>query len=516
VDYFTHCDSSGQHDLWCNGVEHHEDGYLTDLLSRRTVDYVERMAAQDAPFFISLHYTAPHWPWETRDDAERAPTIKDNLFDLAAGNIHVYRRMIHHMDEGIGWIMDALRRTGQLDDTLVVFTSDNGGERFSDNWPLVGGKMDLTEGGIRVPWIAHWPAVIRPGGVSRQLCMTMDWSATMLAAAGVAAHPGYPLDGVSLLPVLRDAAHQFERPLHWRMNHRDQRALRVEVPEGGRQRVPVQHPAGRARARQPGQEGARAAADDARRLAGLERQHAAHPRGRHDQPGLLLQGHAPALKGFTSTHRQRLGARRVAGLRGHRARPHGRRPVGPGVRAPARRWRHHDLGRRGLPAGQRGVGAGGADLLLAGRHAGGAKARLLARHAAGRRLGRWHGRRALRLGGSRRVQPVLLALHSLLALLQAALARLLRTLGVQAQLLVGGPGHHGGAALAGLVGVERAPAGRVHAFVGLGGGGQGQAQRQGDKSGERARQPARGGDGYHRSPDKDSDTRAFLRRTCAM
>ncbi|MBS0598478.1 MAG: sulfatase-like hydrolase/transferase, partial [Proteobacteria bacterium] len=227
VDYFTHCDSSGQHDLWCNGVEHHEDGYLTDLLSRRTVDYVERMAAQDAPFFISLHYTAPHWPWETRDDAERAPTIKDNLFDLAAGNIHVYRRMIHHMDEGIGWIMDALRRTGQLDDTLVVFTSDNGGERFSDNWPLVGGKMDLTEGGIRVPWIAHWPAVIRPGGVSRQLCMTMDWSATMLAAAGVAAHPGYPLDGVSLLPVLRDAAHQFERPLHFRMNHRDQRALRV-------------------------------------------------------------------------------------------------------------------------------------------------------------------------------------------------------------------------------------------------------------------------------------------------
>ena len=227
VDYFTHCDSSGQHDLWCNGVEHHEDGYLTDLLSRRAVDYVERMAGQDTPFFISLHYTAPHWPWETRDDAARAPTIRDNLFDLAAGNIHVYRRMIHHMDEGIGWIMDALRRTGQLDDTLVVFTSDNGGERFSDNWPLVGGKMDLTEGGIRVPWIAHWPAVIRPGGVSRQLCMTMDWSATMLAAAGVAAHPGYPLDGVSLLPVLRDAAHQFERPLHFRMNHRDQRALRV-------------------------------------------------------------------------------------------------------------------------------------------------------------------------------------------------------------------------------------------------------------------------------------------------
>ncbi len=227
VDYFTHCDSSGRHDLWRNDVEHHEEGYLTDLFSRRTVDYVKRMAAQDAPFFVSLHYTAPHWPWETRDDAARAPSIKDDLFDLAAGNIHVYRRMIHHMDEGIGQIVEALRRTGQLDNTLIVFTSDNGGERFSDNWPLVGGKMDLTEGGIRVPWIAHWPAQIRSGGESTQLCMTMDWSATMLDAAGVAAHPDYPLDGVSLLPVLRDAAHAFERPLHWRMNHRDQRALRV-------------------------------------------------------------------------------------------------------------------------------------------------------------------------------------------------------------------------------------------------------------------------------------------------
>ena len=227
VDYFTHCDSSGRHDLWQNDVEHHEEGYLTDLLSRRTVEYVERMAGQDAPFFVSLHYTAPHWPWETRDDAARAPSIKNDLFDLAAGNIHVYRRMIHHMDEGIGQIMDALRRTGQADNTLVVFTSDNGGERFSDNWPLVGGKMDLTEGGIRVPWIAHWPAAIRAGGDSAQLCMTMDWSATMLDAAGVAAHPDYPLDGVSLLPVLRDAAHAFERPLYFRMNHRDQRALRV-------------------------------------------------------------------------------------------------------------------------------------------------------------------------------------------------------------------------------------------------------------------------------------------------
>ncbi|WP_295372950.1 sulfatase-like hydrolase/transferase [uncultured Pseudacidovorax sp.] len=226
VDYFTHCDSRGTHDLFFGEEEKHDEGYLTDLFSHRAVDYVERMATGDAPFFLSLHYTAPHWPWETREDAGRAPAVKDNLFDLAGGNIHVYRRMIHHMDEGIGWIVEALRRTGQLDNTLLVFTSDNGGERFSDNWPLVGGKMDLTEGGIRVPWIAHWPAAIAPGGRSEQLCMTMDWSATMLDAAGVAADPEYPLDGVSLMPVLRDPATTFARPLHWRMNHRGQRALR--------------------------------------------------------------------------------------------------------------------------------------------------------------------------------------------------------------------------------------------------------------------------------------------------
>ena len=227
VDYFTHCDSSGRHDLWNGDTEQAEDGYLTDLLSGRAVDYVARMAAAPgAPFFLSLHYTAPHWPWETRDDAARAPTIKNNLFDLASGNIHVYRRMIHHMDEGIGRLMAALESAGLAETTLVVFTSDNGGERFSDNWPLVGGKMDLTEGGIRVPWIAHWPAAIAPGGESEQLCMTMDWSATMLDAAGVGAHAGYPLDGVSLLPVLHDPMATFDRPLHWRMNHRGQRALR--------------------------------------------------------------------------------------------------------------------------------------------------------------------------------------------------------------------------------------------------------------------------------------------------
>ena len=229
VDYFTHCSSTGQHDLYLGDAEQQEGGYLTDLITDHGLDFVRRMAGgarSGTPFFLSLHYTAPHWPWETRDDEALAQEVKGNLFHLHGGNIDTYRRMIHHMDEGIGRLMDLLRAEGLERDTLVVFTSDNGGERFSDNWPLVGGKMDLTEGGIRVPWIAHWPAVIAPGSTSTQTCMTMDWSATMLDAAGATAAASHPLDGRSLMPLLRDATWRDDQPLFWRMNHRGQRAMR--------------------------------------------------------------------------------------------------------------------------------------------------------------------------------------------------------------------------------------------------------------------------------------------------
>ena len=88
VDYFTHKASTGDHDLWWGEQEHLEIGYLTDLLSQRAVDYVNRMAdgaRADTPFFLSLHYTAPHWPWETRDDAHIAPEVAKNLFHLDGG-----------------------------------------------------------------------------------------------------------------------------------------------------------------------------------------------------------------------------------------------------------------------------------------------------------------------------------------------------------------------------------------------------------------------------------------------
>jgi arylsulfatase A-like enzyme len=108
----------------------------------------------------------------------------------------------------------------------VVFTSDNGGERYSDTWPLVGKKMDLLEGGIRVPYLVRWPGVVKPGGVTAQQAITMDWVATFLDAAGVSPDRNYPLDGISLLRTLRNPKRIVGRDLFWKMLYREQKALR--------------------------------------------------------------------------------------------------------------------------------------------------------------------------------------------------------------------------------------------------------------------------------------------------
>ncbi|HKC45723.1 MAG TPA: sulfatase-like hydrolase/transferase [Burkholderiales bacterium] len=227
IDYFTHCDRGGVHDLFENDVEVHRVGYATDLISDRAVEFIARQRGARAPFLLSVHYTAPHWPWETRADEAESRRIHKAIQHVDGGSVEIYQTMIHHMDEGIGRILDALDAAGLGEQTLVVFTSDNGAERFSDSWPFVGKKMDLLEGGIRVPLVARWPAVIRPAGVTRQVAITMDWAATFLAAAGVAPHPDYPLDGVDLGATLGDPTALRPSELFWRMKHRRQRAVRA-------------------------------------------------------------------------------------------------------------------------------------------------------------------------------------------------------------------------------------------------------------------------------------------------
>jgi arylsulfatase A-like enzyme len=224
VDYFTHRDPAGVHDLYDGEVEIEQHGYLTDLISEHAVEFIG--ASRDAPFLLSLHYTAPHWPWETRADEAEAHRIA-SIYHFDGGSVETYLGMIRHMDEGISRVLAALEQIGATENTLVVFTSDNGGERYSNTWPLKGGKMDLLEGGIRVPYIARWPARIKPGRVTAQLAITMDWTATFLAAAGVSPHPRYPLDGINLIPALEKPDAPFARELYWRMKFRNQKAMRA-------------------------------------------------------------------------------------------------------------------------------------------------------------------------------------------------------------------------------------------------------------------------------------------------
>ncbi|MGE4337446.1 MAG: sulfatase-like hydrolase/transferase [Pigmentiphaga sp.] len=224
VDYFAHTAPRGAPDLWHNETPIKREGYLTDLLSLTAVDFIKQQDASQ-PFMLSLHYSAPHWPWLSRDDEAESLHSRKVGWHADGGSLATYQKMIHHMDEGIGWLLDALEQQGLSDDTLVVFTSDNGGERFSNNWPFYGEKMDLLEGGIRVPLIARWPKRIAPQQTSACLNLTMDWTATMLGAAGAAPHPAYPLDGVSLLPLFDSSVWQRPGDLCWRMKHRSQKAL---------------------------------------------------------------------------------------------------------------------------------------------------------------------------------------------------------------------------------------------------------------------------------------------------
>jgi arylsulfatase A-like enzyme len=223
-DYFTHCDPGGVHDLFEGEREVHRKGYLTDLITARAVSFIKRKRQQ--PFLLSVHYNAPHWPWETRRDAAEAKRIQ-KIYHFDGGSLATYLEMVRIMDEGIGKILAALKAAGLEKDTIVVFTSDNGGERYADTWPLVGKKMDLLEGGIRVPYIVRWPGTVKPGGTTAQHAITMDWVATFLDIAKASSDKNYPLDGKSLLPVLKNPKKTFARELYWKMLYREQKALRA-------------------------------------------------------------------------------------------------------------------------------------------------------------------------------------------------------------------------------------------------------------------------------------------------
>lgn len=189
------------------------EGYATDIFAERATDFIRR--TQGKPFFLSLHFTAPHWPWEGPNDKAKAEGIRE-MAHYEGGSPRVFRAMMASLDAAIGRVLKAIEASGRTNDTLIVFTSDNGGERYSYHFPFRGEKGYLWEGGIRVPGIVVWPGVIPPGRVSGQLAMSMDWLPTLAAAAGARPDLAYPPDGVDLLPVLTGRAAEFERNVFWR------------------------------------------------------------------------------------------------------------------------------------------------------------------------------------------------------------------------------------------------------------------------------------------------------------
>ena len=226
LDYFRHVASTGLGSGEAEGLFDGEalvqrNGYATDLFTDRAVEILDRPA--DKPLFLSLHYTAPHWPWEGPGDLETARQLR-SLVHFDGGSLAVFANMVTHLDRCIGRVLAAIERRGRARDTLVVFTSDNGGERFSYMWPFIGEKGDLYEGGLRVPAIVRWPARLPAGAVCDQTAMSMDWMPTLLGAVGCPL-PADASDGLDLMPSLADATSPpVDRTLFWRT--REHRAVR--------------------------------------------------------------------------------------------------------------------------------------------------------------------------------------------------------------------------------------------------------------------------------------------------
>jgi arylsulfatase A-like enzyme len=230
LDYYRHTPGPGPNeDLWDDDMLVHQAGYLTDLLGSRAVDVVNRYAKSRQPFMVSLHFNAPHWPWEAPGDeaeSERLRAENRGLGAYDAGTQKTYQKMVEAMDAQIGRVVKALDDNRLTDNTIVVFTSDNGGERFSMTWPFTGRKTELLEGGLRIPSIVSWPSRIPQGKTSDQVSITMDWMPTLLAAAGTSPDPTAPPDGINLLPHLTMSAPAAPRTLYWRYKANAQRAVR--------------------------------------------------------------------------------------------------------------------------------------------------------------------------------------------------------------------------------------------------------------------------------------------------
>lgn len=197
-DYYKHR-RHGINYMRKNDDEIDPPGHATDLFTTWSCDYLRGQRDGNPPFFLYLAYNAPHTPIQPPEDwlakvRQREPGMTPQRAALVA--------LIEHLDTGVGQVMETLRTTGLAENTLVIFTSDNGGqsEVGANNGPLRDGKQSMYEGGLKVPFGAVWPGHIAAGTRSAATALTMDLFPTLCAAAEVPLD--HPIDGRSILPTL--------------------------------------------------------------------------------------------------------------------------------------------------------------------------------------------------------------------------------------------------------------------------------------------------------------------------
>jgi arylsulfatase A-like enzyme len=197
--------------------------YMTDELAHEAATYIR--ASKDRPFFMYLAFNATHGPMHATEA------------DLKAAGGNKIAAMTLALDRAVGVVLDELKSSGVLNNTLVVFLNDNGGAGGHDNTPLRGHKGSCWEGGMRVPFAMQWPAVLPKGKVFDAPVIQLDLFATAMALAGVEQAPGQPLDGVNLIPFLTGTSEgRPHQTLYWKnggkWSVRDG-DLKLAVPEDG-------------------------------------------------------------------------------------------------------------------------------------------------------------------------------------------------------------------------------------------------------------------------------------------
>jgi arylsulfatase A-like enzyme len=197
-DYYTHR-RHGINYMRLNHQEIDPKDHATDLFTQWSVAYLRSRADSAQPFFLYLAYNAPHTPIQPpRDWLEHVEAREKGIDGKRAKLI----ALIEHMDDGIGKVVASLKDCGLSDNTLILFTSDNGGQLSvgAGNGPFKSGKGSMWEGGIRVPMCAVWPGKIKPGSQSSRVALTMDLFPTICDAAGV--RIAHKVDGRTILPAL--------------------------------------------------------------------------------------------------------------------------------------------------------------------------------------------------------------------------------------------------------------------------------------------------------------------------